>query len=180
MGEWVRRARVVVVLVAALTLFLALAGQAAAANIDFRVAAFNCLSDPGPLSLAKGAIPSDCTPAAGVAVTVSDTSGAPLANCTTNANGLCILSLTEGSTVVVAEDPATAPDGFVPRENPISTPVETEFASAVFVNLPAGQIAPQTGRPGATTSSSGTLPLTLGALGLALLVLGYDLQRRRA
>ncbi|HET7036368.1 MAG TPA: hypothetical protein VFI42_11865 [Thermomicrobiaceae bacterium] len=180
MGEWVRPARVVVVLAAALVLFMALAAQAAAANIDFRVAAFNCMSDPGPLSLAKGAIPSDCTPATGVAFTVSDTSGAPLANCTTNASGLCILSLTEGSTVVVAEDPATAPEGFVPRENPISTPVETEFASAVFVNLPAAQIAPQTGRPLAAAESPSALPLALGAFGLVLLGLGLGAQRRRA
>ena len=154
------------------------AGAGAANNIDFRIAKYNCTSDPGQISLAKGVVPDNCTPGAGVNFTVKDTGGTTLASCTTDNNGLCVVSLPEGATVVVAEDPTTAKAGYVPRENPISTQVLTEFASAVFVNLPAAQLAPQTGQA-VTTAHSSELPLLIASLGLAALGLGLK-QRRRA
>ena len=179
MRRVVRPGRLLLIVGLVAILFAALASQTAAANIDFRIASYNCKTDPGQISLAKGDIPADCTPGSGVAFTVTDSGGAKLASCTTGSNGLCVLSLPDGATVTVHEDPASAPTGFVPKVNPVTTQVLTEFASAVFINLPAAQLAPQTGLA-VTTASSRELPLIIVSAGLALLTLGFRQRRRSA
>ena len=58
--------------------------------------------------------------------------------------------------MVVTEDIGTIPAAYAPRENPIATEVRTEFAGALFVNLPVSPpvltfaIEPSEGRDGET------------------------------
>jgi hypothetical protein len=136
------------------------------AELDFRIAAFNCPEDPGNVSLAAGNIPGTCDPAEGAAFTVTDANGTLLAECTAEANGLCIVQLPMDIAVTVTEDEATISGNFVPRQNPIQTEVRTEFAGALFINLPGDQptvmptsptlaIDPTTGTGGDTIRFSG-------------------------
>ncbi len=145
--------------------------------IDLTIAKFNCQTDPGQISLAKGNIPADCASGANVTFNVTLTSdGSSLGSCTTNANGICKVSVPNEANVTVTEDTSTGPTGYAPRDNPIQTQAVTEFASAVFVNLPT--TLPTTGAGTASTSLSplGTGALLLGAAALLLAALGV---RRR-
>jgi hypothetical protein len=109
--------------------------------LDFRIAAFTCPSDPGDVSLAAGNIPETCAPTVGAAFTVAGADGAQLASCAADADGICVVQLPNEAAVTVTEDVTTLPTGYAPRENPIATEVRTEFAGALFINLP---IAPPT------------------------------------
>lgn len=118
--------------------------------LDFRIDAFACPADPGDVGLAAGNIPATCAPTAGVAFSVAGTDGAKLAVCTTNADGFCVVRLPDGTAVTVTEDVATLPAGYAPRENPIATEVRTEFAGALFINLP---VAPPPTVPAPTATA---------------------------
>lgn len=127
----------VIALLLALSSTLASAvAQDAPAEIDFRINKIDCPSDPGQVSPAAGNFPPEgCTAASGVSFTVALEDGTEVASCTTDADGMCIVSAPNEATVVVTEDVSTATEGYAPRENPITTRVVTEFAGAVFVNI---------------------------------------------
>lgn len=116
------------------------------ANITFRITKYTCDQDPGDVSPIAGNIPDYCSPTAGVIFEVTAEDGTVLGSCTTDATGLCALELPNEATVVVTEDTTTSPANTIPRQNPITTQVATEFAGAFFVNLPA-PVEPQPTEP---------------------------------
>ena len=165
------RAFVPLIVVAAL-LGLAATAPAAAqeppATIDFRIAKFDCPTDPGNVSVAGGNIPQACDPAAGVTFTVAAPDGTVLATCVTAANGFCRVAVPNEADVVVTEDVSTATPGFLPRQNPIATRAVTEFAGALFINLPQVTTPPKTGVGAAPAALQGnTAALAAGLAGLA-------------
>lgn len=146
----------------------------AAAQVEFRVIKVACPGLPSFEPSTGRGIPPECTPAGGVSFTIRDTAGTILATCTTNEQGICVVSLPEGITVVVTEDVSTAPPGTVPLRNPITTEVLTEFAGAGFVNLPRS-IAPSTGRP--RQGPCAIALVVVAALGGGLALAGWSLRR---
>lgn len=168
-----RTIRPLTVALVVIALFTATAASAAA-QLEFRVIKVACPGLPSFEPSTGRGIPPECTPAAGVSFTIQDTAGTILATCTTNEQGICVVSLPEGITVVVTEDVSTAPPGTVPLRNPITTQVLTEFAGAGFVNLPRS-IAPSTGRP---RQGTGAIALVVvAALGGGLALAGWELRR---
>jgi hypothetical protein len=149
-------------------------------TIEFRISKYNCPTDPGNVSPAAGNIPDECDPVGGVAFTVAGTDGAEIASCTTDDTGLCIVDVPNEADVVVTEDVSTAPSGYTPRENPISTTAVTEFAGALFINLPTVVTPPATGTGTLAAGNPKTLLPLLGALSLALLTAGFAMRRRPA
>lgn len=115
----------------------AVSAQDVPEEITFRISKYTCARDPGNVSTAAGNIPDYCEPTAGVSFTVESEDGAFTGSCTTDDSGLCSLMVPNEATVTVTEDTTTAPAGTVPRENPITTQAVTEFAGALFINLPA-------------------------------------------
>jgi len=170
-----RTIRPLAVALVVIALFTATAASAAA-QLEFRVIKVACPGLPSFEPSTGRGIPPECTPAGGVSFTIRDTAGTILATCTTNEQGICVVSLPEGITVVVTEDVSTAPPGTVPLRNPITTQVLTEFAGAGFVNLPRS-IAPSTGRP---RQGPGAIALVVvAALGGGLALAGWELRRAR-
>jgi len=101
--------------------------------IDFRIFKLDCEEDPG--NIPDGLIPEGCTPAEGVAFTISPEGDTEPTTCTTNADGRCTVQVRSEAMVMVTEDESTATEGTTPRENPIKTQAVTEFAGAIFVNV---------------------------------------------
>lgn len=102
----------------------------------FAIGAINCETDPGGYNPRSAQpLPEGCEAAVGVAVTVATPDGTEIASCTIRAVGGCNVDAGGESDVVVTEDAATLPDGFVPKENPIETVNATEFAGAFFINV---------------------------------------------
>ena len=179
------RALLVLAAVTALFGFAALAPPAAAqdapATITFRISKYSCPTDPGRVSPAVGNIPEECDPVGGVTFTVALEDGTVVGTCTTDATGLCQLQAPNEATVVVTEDVSTVPAGYRPRENPITTRVVTEFAGALFINLPQVTTPPKTGvgfAPVAAVSGAAGA-VALGASGLAILAAATASGRRR-
>jgi hypothetical protein len=138
--------------------------QDAPAEITFRISKYTCDRDPGNVSPIADNIPDYCSPTAGVAFEVALEDGTVVGSCTTDATGMCSLQAPNEATVVVTEDTATSPAGTVPRDNPITTQVVTEFAGAVFINLPETTGLPDTGTGAAVDASeAGLLAATVGA-----------------
>jgi hypothetical protein len=152
-----------------------LAASAQGEMIDFRVAKYTCQSDPGNISPAADNAPEDCDLTTGVSFTIeAEGLDAPL-TCTTDGTGICIVQVPNEANVTVTEDTSTAPDGYAPRQNPIETQAVTEFAGAVFVNLPIE--LPDTGTgvtPSGTATSSAT---ALAVLAVILLLTGAMIRR---
>jgi hypothetical protein len=165
----------VVVFVGLSTVF-GLSGTAVSAQqeITFRISKYTCSQDPGNVSTAAGNIPDYCTSTAGVAFTVTGEDGSVIGSCTTDDTGLCSLSVPNEATVTVTEDETTGPAGYAPRENPITTQAVTEFAGALFINLPVTTELPDTGAgvmaPAADAALVGAIVTTVlcGALALAV------------
>jgi hypothetical protein len=116
--------------------------------IDFRVSKLDCAEDPG--DFAEGTVPEGCSPVEGVSFTIEVEGGETL-ECTTNADGRCIVQVPSESYVTVTEDTSTGTEGYTPMENPIETQAVSEFAGARFINLPVDEPspteAPTTGLP---------------------------------
>jgi len=113
-------------------------GDEPVSEIDFRTYVVNCDDDPGVVSEANGNIPPDgCALQSGAWISISSEDGSLLGECVTGEAGFCDLALPDQTDVVVTEDVDTVPSGYTPRDNSIQTRAETEFAGAVFVNLPA-------------------------------------------
>jgi len=152
------------------------ASASAQQEITFRIGKFTCSQDPGRVSLAAGNIPDDCTPTSGVTFTVTAQDGSTIGSCTTDGTGICSLPVPNEATVTVTEDETTGPVGYAPRENPITTQAVTEFAGALFINLPAVDGLPDTGS--GVTSPTGTSPL-VGLLLAAAVCGGLAVASRR-
>lgn len=134
-------------------------------QITFRISKYTCPEDPGNVSVAAGNIPASCAPTAGVGFSVAAQDGTQIGTCTTDGTGVCSLQVPNEATVTVTEDTTTAPAGYAPRENPITTQAVTEFAGALFINLPVSAPPPTvvpTAAPTAPAPSGGviTLPST--------------------
>lgn len=167
--------RLAVMIVGLFTIFgILITSVSAQQEITFRIAKFTCSQDPGRVSLAAGNIPDYCTPESGVAFEVTGEDGSVIGSCTTDATGLCSLSVPNEATVTVTEDETTGPVGYAPRENPITTQAVTEFAGALFINLPVGNGLPDTGAgPTAPASDAlliGTVMATVLCGSLAFLI----------
>lgn len=134
----------------------AASAQDAPAEISFTVASYSCDSDPGQVSLAAGNIPDSCTPDAGAVAEVALQDGTAVGTCTTDASGLCTLQAPNEATVVVTLDESTVASGNTPRENPITTQVITEFASALFINVPAAPAPVETPVPPTNLPDTGS------------------------
>jgi hypothetical protein len=147
--------------------------------IDFTIGKFTCPTDPGTVSLAAGNIPDECDPTAGVSFTVALDDGTEIGSCTTDDSGICKVQVPNEAMVTATEDTTTAPAGFAPRENPISTQAVTEFAGALFINLPVTQ--PPVVGVGTTAerqSGSDSMLVLTALLSLALAVTGIIWRRR--
>ena len=155
-------------------------GVAAQETISLAIAKFTCPTDPGRVSLPAGNIPAECDPVAGVVFTAAAADGTDLGSCTTNADGLCRLDVPSGADVVVTEDVSTGPAGYRPRENPVRTRAVTEFANALFINLPEVTAPPTTGTGVAAPVAPMTGPAAIatGLVGLVV-VIGAARPRRR-
>jgi hypothetical protein len=119
--------------------FVGVGPAGAQEQIDFTIGKFTCPTDPGNVSLAAGNIPDECDPSAGVSFTVALTDGTEIGSCTTDDSGICKVQVPNEAMVTATEDVSTAPAGSTPRENPITTQAVTEFAGALFINLPVTQ-----------------------------------------
>jgi hypothetical protein len=147
--------------------------------IDFTIGKFTCPTDPGNVSLAAGNIPDECDPTAGVSFTLALDDGTEIGSCTTDASGICKIQAPNEAMVTATEDISTAPAGYAPRENPISTQAVTEFAGALFINLPVTQ--PPVVGVGTTAERQGGTDSTLvlmALLSLALAVAGVVWRMR--
>lgn len=115
-------------------------GVAAQEEINFDVAKFDCERDPqaagDDISLHGAITPDYCAPVSGVAFDVALENGEYVGSCETDERGICSLSVPFEATVVVSEDVTTGTAGYAPVENPITTQAVTEFAHAMFVNVP--------------------------------------------
>lgn len=107
------------------------------AEIDFTIASFTCTADPGQVSMAAGNIPDSCTPDIGATAIVALQDGTAVGSCATDASGICKIQAPNEGTVVVTLDTTTLAGAVTPRENPVTTQVVTEFAGALFINLPS-------------------------------------------
>ena len=155
--------------------------QEAPETISFEIAKFDCPTDPGNISVAGGNIPEECDPGVGVAFTVAAPDGTVLATCATGADGFCRVEVPNEADVVVTEDVSTATPGFLPRENPVATRAVTEFAGALFINLPRVTTPPKTGvgaAPGALPGNAAAL--VAGLAGLAAVAAVATRSRCRA
>ena len=84
-----------------------------------------------------GLLPDDCEMQAGARVTVKLTEeNRVLGSCLTPASGVCQVMTPSNVRVTVTLSLGSRPAGYVPRDNPVTTVVFTEFAGAVFVLLP--------------------------------------------
>lgn len=153
---------------------------AAQEEINFDIAKFDCERDPmeagDDISLPGAITPDYCTPVSGVAFEVALENGDVIGSCTTDESGICSLSVPFEATVVVTEDVTTGTAGYAPVENPITTQAVTEFAHAMFINVPETTELPDTG-VGSTASSSGS---AFGGFMLAMFVcaaLGLGIRR---
>jgi hypothetical protein len=148
--------------------------------IDFTIGKFTCPTDPGNVSLAADNIPDECDPTAGVSFTVALDDGTEIGSCTTDDSGICKIQVPNEAMVTATEDISTAPAESAPRENPISTQAVTEFAGALFINLPVTQ-PPVVGVGTAAESQRGRdTILVLTALLSAVLAAIAVVWRRRA
>lgn len=186
----VRLFALVCVVVASLALGAASA-QDAPAEISFTVASFSCDADPGQVSLAAGNIPDSCTPDVGAVANVTLEDGTAVGTCTTDVGGICKLQAPNEATVVVTLDESSVASGNTPRENPITTQVVTEFASALFINVPAAPAPPETPEPptGLPDTGSGVVEessrfwvfaASFVVIGSATAAVGFRLQYVRA
>lgn len=107
---------------------------------DFPVYAVTCDEDPGevPNPIGQQYPPDGCVPAEGVAIAAATEDGTPLDTCATDDRGFCTVAVPIETPIVLTQDPATAPDGYAPREGSLAEEFRGEFSAAVFVNLPAG------------------------------------------
>lgn len=152
---------------------------AAQEEITFRIAKFDCEADPGDVNLLEGPRPEDCSPIAGVSFEVTDENGDSLGSCTTGDDGMCRLEVPNAATVTVTEDESTGTAGFSPRENPITTQAVTEFAGAIFVNLPDPKELPDTGVGTAAPADQTPVWIALGC-GIVCSLAAIAVRRRAA
>lgn len=150
---------------------------AAQEEINFDVGKFDCERNPeevgDDISVPAYIFPDYCTPASGVTFEVALENGDVIGSCTTDASGICSLSVPNEATVVVTEDVTTATAGYAPVENPVTTRAVNEFAHAMFINVPQTTELPETGVGSAAPSSSSSLAgFTLAMLLCAALVVG--------
>ncbi|MBA2277379.1 MAG: hypothetical protein H0W06_06405 [Chloroflexia bacterium] len=147
-------------------------------EIDFRILKLDCTSEPADDVPLTEQVPDACEPAEGASFAIEDEAGNALGSCTTDADGRCMVSVPNEATVTVTEDEPTGTDGFAPRENPITTQAVTEFAGAVFVNLPEPPALPDTGTGTAATTER---PPVWAALlcGITCALLAFKLRKRR-
>lgn len=124
----------------------------------YPITTFVCDSDPGPWSpFSARDIGGGCVRTGGISVTASLEDGTVLETCVTNDRGTCYLVEIPGGpdlTLIFTEDESTLPEGYVPRENPVTGTNYSEFKGSYFVNLPAG--APTTPTPSVVPSAPST------------------------
>lgn len=116
----------------------------------FPVYAATCPAEPEPASPFAGRFPPEgCLATQGMTVVVTLRDGSEVGACTIDAEGRCRVEVPFAATVIVTADASTLPPEYAPRQNPITTRVITEFAGAVFVNLPGPAGTPGAGAPSA-------------------------------
>lgn len=108
--------------------------------LDVSIFVLTCDIDPGVTSPAQGNFPPEtCGLTPGAFLTIESTDGTYFETCSTDDEGLCIASAPNEAELVITLDESTIPPAYAPRENPITTLAVTEFAGAVFVNLPIAE-----------------------------------------
>ncbi|HEV2107313.1 MAG TPA: hypothetical protein VGR16_03555 [Thermomicrobiales bacterium] len=149
--------------VAVVAVLLSALGTSAAAQetdetIEYLVTAILC----------PEGIDAPCDPAVGVVISATTPDGEALGTCTTeemtiqdSVSGRCFIELPLGAEVVLAEDPATLPAGYVPQDSPKTIIAEIDpdceadcIAGTGFVNVlqaePTATAEPTQGLPTAT------------------------------
>lgn len=111
---------------------------------DYPVTAYLCDTDPGPYSpFANREIGGGCERAAGLQFTVTADSDPSFSEaCVTGVEGTCYLRLQiapsgdgEPITFTLTEDVSSLPDGYAPRENPLTDTPQNEYAQTTFINI---------------------------------------------
>src|SRR5829696_6024393 len=122
---------------------------------DLAVVGLHCAAAPAAEALtsflADGAAPTECAPAVGVTIVVTE-NGAPVSGSpfTTDVSGTITLPVELGSAVEVREDPKSLPAGYkpltqeannVPYANPVQLDSAVAGAAVLFVNVPTAVAA---------------------------------------
>ncbi|HEV2128669.1 MAG TPA: hypothetical protein VGR22_08635 [Thermomicrobiales bacterium] len=176
---------VFIALALALGAMLAFTPAVSAQEIAFRVTKYTCETDPGQISPIADNAPEDCELTEGVSFSIQVVGTDTVLQCATDATGQCSVQVESESEVIVTEDISTVPAGYSPRDNPIETTAVTEFAGAVFVNLPTGNGNGETPTELPETGSGDTVIATSGAAGMLTVIavvalLGSRIARRTA
>jgi hypothetical protein len=93
-------------------------------------------------------IPEECVGESGVKITTWTPDGDLLGSCVTRRDGGCGAPSILDAVVVVAEDPATIPDGYKPIRNPDVSWKATEYRASGFVNVPVDTPLGESSEPG--------------------------------
>ena len=130
----------------------------------YPVTAYLCDSDPGNWSPYSGReIGGGCEPAAGirfdVTAEIDPTYSEP---CTTGQDGTCYLEnppydLNTPVTLTVTEDVSSLPDGYAPRQNPVTGANYTEFRGTTFINVLTTGASGDEASPEDSTAATETL-----------------------
>ncbi len=109
-----------------------------AVSNGYPVSAYLCETDPGERFVAGDRpFPNDCQTVADIGVTISLEDGTVLGSCTVE-DEICLvpnLPTDPGLLLVFTEDISTVPDGYAPRENPLSAGNYGEFRGVSFYNV---------------------------------------------
>jgi hypothetical protein len=104
----------------------------------FPIYAATCEEAPEIVSPFAAAFPpKGCVATEGAIASVALRDGTEIGTCTIDADAARTVDAPFASTVIVTLDEATILNGYTPRQNPITTRVYTEFASAVFLIAPS-------------------------------------------
>lgn len=130
---------------------------------SYPVAAYLCDSDPGNWSpYSTRSIGGGCEPLEGVTFSAAlESDGVELDTCTTDADGTCAVDVPGEAPLLITEDVSTIPDGYAPRENPVSGYNATEFRGSRVYNLPVGAPLTPTAVPPTPTPESRNAPTGL-------------------
>lgn len=147
------------------------------AEHEFVIRVYLCERVPVSVGIAMASDPDGCVRLDGVEIQVAALDGQPIATCTTGQIrptwGDCVVLAPYDTQVVVTQDSTTLPAGYQPRQNPIVTRNYTEYASAIFVNLPVVETnatpVPPITLPNTGTGPSPKLPLPQAIVMVALL-----------
>lgn len=101
---------------------------------DVLVSVFNCPYDPGNVTVTAGTMPSDCTPAIGITMSIQAETPDGTTSCMTSDKGVCLFQVVNGTAVTVWEDTSLL-NGTIPRQNPVGVSAVLDYTELTFINV---------------------------------------------